>query len=549
MVKNENTNQSLKVLIGSYDKNGKLHDSNEDYFKALSNKINEVLIENNTNNKTKLLKENLQYLIQSTLAYYIESNNISDDTIWFYNYDTKKYTISSSIFEQSLQLILNESPADNLIRKELRSLANNKNNSLQPKLLDDNMLAAKNVIVNIDTKEIIDYSVDIFVKSHIDTNYNPNRTEVESLNGQTPLDIIKSIANDNENRYKGLLQILRQSLLKRNLEQSIIFLVGEGGSGKSTFVTINKHLIGEHMVSPITINQLDDDKKAVALADKHILLGDDLNDGIYMDKLQNLKTLSGGGLISVDRKYLTSISFKFEGLLIQSMANIAKMNDRAGQMSRRVKPYIFEKDFTKDVNRIDNKQLEKYFEKEDVREFLLNQLLNENITPKHDKWIGWDDQLLKDSTLQNNPMELLIDYVKNNTKLLESDIIPSQLLRHLYLDINDIRFNSDKAIKSNNFNIEIRSYMKKLGYEYESKNRDRQKKYINYLHLDICDDDSELDYLIKVIEQSPANKIEKAKSIESAIIHHAKTQIGPWTYDCLINNAPSSYFFRPEIEN
>lgn len=528
-----------QVITQLYPIEGKQHESNKDLMNTLSVRCILRKDENlQSTGKLKLLPIDYQDILRQSMAYYIEKTNDGNKVLWFYDYDTHRYTLSTDLFEKALMVILEKSPTSYEIKTEYNALLKSEENSLQPKHLTSDMLAAKNTIVNVKTKECIDYSMDIFVKSTINTNYNPDLKIIPKINDQSPEDLIKTLANHNEERFKGLLQVIKQAVLKRNLEQSIIFLVGEGGHGKSTYINIIRHLIGDESISATTIDELEDDNQVLSLIEKHILLGDDINDGIYMDKLRHLKSLSGGGLISVKRKYLNVISFKFEGLFIQAMPRIVKMNDRADQMSRRIKPYLFEHDFKKDSNKISENDLNTFLQLEEVKEFILNLALN---IEDCDKWLGWDEDLLSESTLQNNPIASFIDYIKTQTNILEMDNIPLLALKNLYLDYHEVALQSNKAIKTQTFVNDIKTVMLQLGYKYSNQSKIRQKSIVKYLLPDIETKDKGVKDSIDIITTATDNR-ELATEIIS--LSEVKSQIGPWTDQCLNDNKTSFYFSK-----
>lgn len=439
-------------------------------YEAIKLKEREVIV--SEGKPRKLNANDFFKILEKYLAFTVKGNK-QERMLWIYDYDSKKYTndyhIISYLYNQTIGLI------DNRILNKITDGLINSPHQIQTKDIKVPWLATKDCIVNTETNETKEYDIYHFTTSNINVNYS-NIQNCPTIDGKNILDIIMDLANNENERYLGLLQVIRQALLKQNLDQSIIFLVGSGGSGKSTFINIISNFIDDRLVCNTTIEDLERDDKVLSLSEAHVLLGDDINDDIYIDKLRNIKTLSGGRPITVSQKYKNSTSFKYKGCLIQAAPKIIKAKDRAGQLARRMKPYVFKNNFRN--HPIDNIELETYLNNEDVKQYLLYTILNMEELKNQKSFIGWDQQTVETAEELNNPYHAFMEYLKNNTQLLTLDKIPKTLLVALFNDFDERR--NGYEVKTRQFTNDISEYMEENGYIEDKTNKRVRPESVKY---------------------------------------------------------------------
>lgn len=433
-------------------------------------------------NRKKFNAKDVSTGLKKYLAFTVKGNK-SNQTLWIYDYDTKKYTNDYTLIVKICNLLMSDLIDNKNLNKIITDLIIS-NEHIDVEDVKAPWLATNNHIVNTETNEVKEYSIYTFTTSNIKVNYS-NTQNCPTIDDKNILDIIMDLANNNYERYLGLLQVIKQSVLKQNLDQSVVFLIGEGGSGKSTYLEIIENFINQDMVSHNTIEDLEKDDKVINLATSHVMLGDDINDGLYIERLKNFKTLSGGNAITVSQKYKDSTSFKFEGCLIQCMPEIIKAKDRSGQIARRMKPYLFKHDFKFDEYKINTNELKKYLANEQVKKYLLYQILNMEELKNKSTFIGWDKETVEEAQTLNNPYYAFNKYLAEETSLLKCNKIPATLLAALYNDFNERNTRSTFNVTTTGFNREFSLYMEKLGYTLSKSNQKiRPLAYKYYLEKD-----------------------------------------------------------------
>lgn len=389
--------------------------------------------------------------------------------LYTYDYDLKIYRNDNSILYTLFRLTTSRIPTHSQIETMRHVLIDSKY-ALSETKLNNNLIPVKNGIINRDTKELIENDITLFVKSRLNIEYKPNVSYPEDI-----YDINRFIldtANNDEDRYYGLMQVINYALSSINPHHNIVMFLGEGGSGKSAINKIIHSLIGKDHVASINLSQFNQDQYLTSLIDKFVSIGDDLSDSQYIGNLENLKSLSAGGPVDINIKYRRdNYRLTFDKMIIQNAARIPKFSESGEQLKRRLKVYNFKNKFTGSRRKITNKEFIEMINHEDVKSYLLNQLINIDID---EELKGTDDELLEEVTSINDEYQTFIDSIQY-TKLMTLDYIPNNVMRAIYLDINNQRLSDKNVISSGKLISMIKPHMEKLGF-IQSREKARRPK-------------------------------------------------------------------------
>lgn len=442
------------------EKNQKQYSSNEEFYQKMIELNKQYLkVQKLQGDKSKKLNEvTALELLEKYYAYIYDKEN---DMVMLYDYDTKLYTHNQSVLRRAMRALIGEVSKENTIQAFVNHLGY-EDHAYKAKIPDFNYLATKDCLINLDTMEQYDYSIDWFITSKINTNYIERDIKDYQLRGQSLLDIIWNFANHNDDRFIGLKQIIYNSITKNKYGNEIIMLIGKGGSGKSTFGELIESIVGKNNVSNITLEDTSDENKLLNLMNKHVMIGDDINDEVYLDKLKHLKSLSSGKTTIINRKYKTAISMDFNGLIIQNLPTMIKMRDREGQLKRRMLYFKFENSFIDDG--IDPNEITEFINQQEVKEALLYYILNEPGLAEMEEYIGNDKDFSDEMTELNDPYYELDQYIKNHTQLYQADRISISVLTALFNDLQENDVDSHHKIKSKTLSSHFRSYLEEQGY-------------------------------------------------------------------------------------
>lgn len=171
----------------------------------------------------------------------------------------------------------------------------------------------------------------------VDYNQNANSTFVK--------DFINSLT-DNEEDKKLLYEIPALALLGR--VNKAFMLVGSGANGKSTYLTLLKRFLGRENITSISLQELVSSRfKSAELFGKLANIYADIpktaihSTGVF-------KMLTGGDLITVERKFRDPFVMINKALLIFSANELPEVNDQTYAFWRRWVILQFEKVFQED---------------------------------------------------------------------------------------------------------------------------------------------------------------------------------------------------------
>lgn len=136
-------------------------------------------------------------------------------------------------------------------------------------------------------------------------------------------------------------ELLGYLLMFGNPLQLAIILNGPGGNGKSTFLNVIMHLLGETNVSALSLRQMTEDRFALAgLVGKTANLAGDI-DSKYLGDASRFKQVTGGDLIEVERKFGQPFSFRPYAVPVFSANEFWKTGDTTHGYWRRWLPIPF----------------------------------------------------------------------------------------------------------------------------------------------------------------------------------------------------------------
>ena len=458
----------------------KRHDNSTELIKLLKEEASLIQKEKHLSHRggPKITYNHFIPAFEKYVAFVVTKNR----ELYVYNYDTQTYDQSVDTINQIYRKVVDEAPSrthmttikDALIASEY---------AFEETELSSNLVPVKNGIIDRNTKELINYDITKFVKHKLNVTYNPDIKYPENIYDIDQF--ILDTANNDEDRYYGLMQVINYALSGINPHHNIVMFLGEGGSGKSAINKLITSFIDDTQFAALKLNQFNYDKYLSELRDKRVSIGDDLSDGQYIGDLENLKTLSAQGSVTIDIKHKDSIHLKFPGLIIQNAARIPKFSESGTQLKRRLKVYNFKSKFTGVHRKMTNNQFNEMINHEDVKSYLLNQLLNIDI---NDELRGTDEVLLDEVTSINDEYKTFIDSIQY-TKLMTLDYIPNSVIRAIYLDINGQKLNDKQAISSGKLISLLKPYMEDLGYQFDNSRVKRPRSCIkNVAIFDDIDD-------------------------------------------------------------
>lgn len=280
------------------------------------------------------LKGKLQY--EKLADYLIREHNVIKVNDNLHIYKNGYYTSNKDEIERiMLQYIVNSTRTPRLETMRYLELK-----SEETQLDTPTIISVKNGVLNLETKQLLEFSPDYKIKNKIPVNYNPGAySEVmdKTLN--------KICCNDKQLRML-IEEMIGYIIFRRNEMGKAFILTGSGANGKSTLLDVIKRLIGKENISSVTLNELNDRFKTFQLEGKLANIGDDISNG-YIEDNSTFKKLVTGETVNVERKGKDPFDFENYSKLIFSCNEMPRINDLSDGLKRRLIFIPFNAKFSK----------------------------------------------------------------------------------------------------------------------------------------------------------------------------------------------------------
>lgn len=173
-----------------------------------------------------------------------------------------------------------------------------------------NKVKFNNCIYNMEKMQVIEPEKPIFTLAETGYNYNPN-AESTHLKRFLETSLDKGTPEKTQYYIKGVLQLVGYLFTSGNYRQTLTFIVGIGGGGKSVFTNILTDIFGVDKVSDLKLQSIGSEHGTSSLIDKHLNIVRDSDDRLVEDE-DIIKQLSGNDPIQVNPKFKDAITIPKE---------------------------------------------------------------------------------------------------------------------------------------------------------------------------------------------------------------------------------------------
>lgn len=224
---------------------------------------------------------------------------IGDRTPEVYTYDNGMYRVATkleifAIINDILGLETGETLRNDIINA-IKSFCYRTNNKDVFKTAPLNLINLRNGVYNTDTKELLPHDPKYYFAYRFPINYDPAQTcpTVSYFLENT----FTEAQQDTIEEWIGYM-FHRDYMIKKAL-----VIVGEGDTGKTTFLEMIKCLIGPENISGVTLNQMSEDKFATQqMCNRHANIFDELSKSDVNDTT-TFKMATGNGTMTGEQKF------------------------------------------------------------------------------------------------------------------------------------------------------------------------------------------------------------------------------------------------------
>jgi len=189
-----------------------------------------------------------------------------------------------------------------------------------------NLIPFSNGVYNLETGAFTEFTPENYFTQKMRVNFNPD----------ADCQMIDQIFKEIVNNPTDLIELIGYCFLREYPYQKMFFLFGGGGNGKSLFLNILRHILGEDNITSTDLESLQDNRFASSGLFKKLaaIAGEAPYQAIRNAK--QIKALTGEDIISAERKWGHAFNFKNYAKVIISTNELPKTTDKTIAFYRRL---------------------------------------------------------------------------------------------------------------------------------------------------------------------------------------------------------------------
>jgi phage/plasmid-associated DNA primase len=203
--------------------------------------------------------------------------------------------------------------------------------------VDDIEYDAETMTIDTDTVTLGEMDPEHRFTYRVQARWDPESADLEGYDAW-----LDELTMDRDDDIRVLNEFVGHSLHQRYPADGFAVILGQGGSGKSQYLETIKKMMGEDNTSPVSIADVEEGRfAAVHVVDSRLNINTEL-DGVDIDSIAKLKTLSAGEELLVEKKGVDAYFCRNDATLMYASddppAFQASQNDALG---RRLYPVEF----------------------------------------------------------------------------------------------------------------------------------------------------------------------------------------------------------------
>lgn len=213
-----------------------------------------------------------------------------------------------------------------------------------------NLIPVANGVFDYDAKQLLPFDPGMVFLSKSETDLDPAAVSPVIHNDQDGTDWeveewVSSLSDDPD--VVALLWQIIGAIVRPHVRwnKAAWFYSEEGNNGKGTLCELMRNLVGKGACSALPLSDFGKDFMLEPLIGASAIICDENNVGQFLDKVANLKAVITNDVISINRKGLVPVAYRFWGFMVQCLNEFPQIRDRSESFYRRQLFVPFEKNF------------------------------------------------------------------------------------------------------------------------------------------------------------------------------------------------------------
>lgn len=240
---------------------------------------------------------------------------------------------------------------------------------------DSDVVALANGLFNLRTKELLDFSPDVVLRSKASVAFNPDATTCPVMDDEWNVDEWFRELADNDSDVEKLFWQIIFALFRpgHSFGKAVLLYSPTGSNGKGTFLELLRNLVGVDRVATLSMSDFGKSFLPPSLLNCFAVLSDENRVGDFMRDTSKLKAWVTHDWVPIDVKYGPMVETKGRGLCVFCVNELPSSKDKSESLYRRFIPIPFLKRY---VGADENKAIkDDYVKRREVLEYVVHKAL------------------------------------------------------------------------------------------------------------------------------------------------------------------------------
>ena len=319
---------------------------------------------------------------------------------------------------------------------------------------DEDVVALKNGLFNLRSKELLPFSPDVVLRSKASVAFNENASAYVMDDGWNVDEWIREFANNDPDVDKLFWQTIAALFRPgHSFDKAVLLYSPTGSNGKGTFVELLRNLVGVERAATLSMSDFGKEFLPEALRSAFCVLSDENEVGSYMKVAGTLKAWITHDWIPFNVKYGSMTNIKGRGLCMFCVNELPSSKDKSESLYRRFMPIPFLKRY---VGADENKAIKNdYVKRPEVLEYVAYKAL---MMPLFDTFIepAVCKELLDQIRVENDPV---LQFAEEFLPQFKWDLLPWGFLYGVYSAWMRKEVPNGRAVSSREFNKRLSAYV------------------------------------------------------------------------------------------